>query len=293
MAELSDVLKDVQATFTKRKNKALKEKVGLGSDLRELTENDYIKLGPWWTDPTKTYGLPFGKLVTIAGTSDSGKTSVSIQAMKAALEQGCGVIYAETENKTTESDLKAWGVDPSQVIIVSSQVAEELYELLFATWDSYQSVFPDKPLLVIVDSIGNLISLRDEEIDLMEQNSQPGGKGKANRLGVSKMIAKMSQTRTAVLLISYTYENMGSVGKTTAGGQALHFYSSLMYQTQRKSWLERTKNGEIIRVGAEVIFTLMKNHLNKSNPGAKKIVYHITANGIECKNKFDEDNTEV
>ena len=115
----------------------------------------------------------------------------------------------------------------------------------------------------------------------------------ANRLGISKMISKMSQSRTAVLLISYTYENMGSVGKTTAGGQALHFYSSLMYQTQRKAWLERTKNGEIIRVGAKVLFTLMKNHLNKADPGAKKIEYDITASGIECKNKFYEDDIEV
>ena len=287
--DLTSIVDEVKKAFKNDKNYS---KVGVGSDLRELTEKDYIKLGPWWVESTGTYGLPFGRLVCLAGNADSGKTSVAIQGMKAALDQDCGVIYAETENKTTEKDMLAWGVDPSQVIIVSSTIAEELYELVFKAWDSFKDKYPDVPLLVIVDSIGNLISMRDEDLDMMEQNSMPGGKGKANRLGLSKMVAKMSRDNTAVLLISYVYDNMGSPGKTTAGGQALHLLSSLMYQTSRKGWVERQEKGNKIRVGADVLFKLQKNHLNKENPGEKEIPFRITKDGIEYVRKVAKPRAE-
>lgn len=261
--------------------------IGTGNDLRQLTEKDFIHLPEWWQTATGTYGMPFGRIVLVAGGSDSGKTSLAIQAIKAALEQDCGVIYAETENKTTEKDFVAWGVDPTQIILVRSSVAEELAERLFDAWDGFKSRYPDAPLFVVVDSLGNMVSMRDVDIDLTEQSSQPGGKGKINRLLLNKMVSKMHEDNTAVLLISYTYDNMGSPGKTNAGGNALNFFSVLTYQTSRKSWLERTEKGQKIRYGAEVVWKLFKNHLNKG-VGPKDITFRITEAGIEY---VDPDKT--
>lgn len=284
--DLSSIVDDVRKNF---KNEKLSAKVGMVTDLKELTEDDYIKLGDWWKNATHLPGIPLGRLTTLAGGADSGKTSVAIQTIKAALEQDCAVIYAETENKTTERDFQEWGVDPSQIILISSNIAEELYELVLAAWDGFKNQYPESKLLVVIDSIGNLISLRDEEIDMLEQSSQPGGKGKANRLGLSKMVSRMSKDNTALFLVSYTYDNMGSPGKTTAGGMALHLLSSLMYQTSRKGWVEKTVKGDKQRIGAIVTFTLQKNHLNKSDPGDKKIEFKITKEGIEYAGKKDDD----
>lgn len=254
--------------------------IGTGNDLRQLTAKDFIHLPDWWQEATGTFGMPFGRIVLVAGGSDSGKTSLAIQAIKSALEQGCGVIYAETENKTTEKDFVVWGVDPTQIILVRSSVAEELAERLFEAWDGFKTKYPDAPLFVVLDSLGNMISIRDSEIDLTEQSSQPGGKGKINRLLLNKMVSKMHEDNTAVLLISYTYDNMGSPGKTNAGGNALNFFSVLTYQTSRKSWLERTEKGQKIRYGAEVIWKLFKNHINKEAP-IKEATFHITADGVK------------
>jgi RecA/RadA recombinase len=287
---LESIVDDVKKVFKSKER--LASKVGMVTDLKELTEKDFIRLGPWWQESTHLFGIPFGRLTTLAGGADSGKTSVAIQTIKAALEQGCGVIYAETENKTTEKDFIEWGVDPSQVILVSSNIAEELYELVLSSWTKFKEVYPEVSLLVVIDSIGNMISLRDEDIDMLEQSSQPGGKGKANRIGLSKMVARMSQDNTALLVISYVYDNIGSPGKTTAGGQAIHLISSVMYQTARKGWLEKTVKGEKVRVGAEVIFTLQKNHINKSDPGEKKISFRITKEGIEYAKKEKEKEDE-
>jgi len=288
--DVNDIVNKIRASF---KNEKLGYKIGTGSNLKVLEEKDFIKLPNWWREPTQTFGIPFGRMTIIAGQPDSGKTSLAIQAIKAAVEQGCIVIYTETEGKTTEKDFLAWGVDPNQIIVVSSVIAEEAFELTFKAWEAAKDEYPETPLLVVFDSLGNVISQRDSDIDLTEQSSQPGGKGKINRIGLNKMIAKMSEDNAAVLLITYTYDLMGSPGKKNAGGDAMNFFSILTYQTARKKWLEKTVKGEKQRIGAEVIFKLYKNHINKENPGKKEIYFQITKEGMSyIGGKDDDDESE-
>lgn len=255
--------------------------VGVGSDLKKLGDEDFVKLPDWWQESTKTKGIAFGKVTMLAGTPDSGKTSVAIQAMKAAQEQGVAVIYAETEGKTTEKDLLTWGVNPDDIILIQARTAERVFAGVIRAWDAIKDASPDSDLLVVIDSLGNVVSERDSELDLIEDVQQIGGKGKLNRLGLNKLVGKMEQDNAAILLINYTYDNLGSPGKTNAGGQALNFFSSLTYQTTRKAWIERTVQGKKVRAGAEVVFKLYKNHLNKEDPGDKEIVFKITKDGIE------------
>jgi RecA/RadA recombinase len=278
--DMASIATKMQKKFeAKGSNKT--RKIGVGNDLRGLTEKDFIVMPEWWKAATNTPGIPFGKIVMIAGDSDSGKTSGAIEAMKAAQAQGVGVIYVETEGKTTTKDLENWGVDPSQIFLVQSSIAEETFELLFEAWDSFKDKYPDSNLLVVFDSIGNTVSMRDTEIDLTEQNQKPGGKGQINRLGINKMIAKRDEDNVAIYMVNYTYDNLGSPGKTNAGGKAVNFFSSLTYQTSRKRWLEKTVKGVKQRVGAEVVWKLFKNHIDKSNPGPKEVILQITAEGIK------------
>lgn len=263
--------------------------IGVGSNLKQLTDEDFIRMPSFWTESTRTKGIPYGKITMLAGTPDSGKTSVAIQAMKAAQEQGAAIIYAETEGKTTEKDLIAWGVDPDQIMLIQARTAERVFTGIIRAWDAIKDASPDVNLFVVIDSLGNVVSERDSELDMMEGVQQIGGKGKLNRLGLNKIVGKMEQDNAAILLINYTYDNLGAPGKSNAGGAALNFFSSLTYQTARKSWLEKTEKGKKIRYGAQVVFKLYKNHLNKEDVGDKEIVLNITANGIEYVKPKAED----
>jgi RecA/RadA recombinase len=269
---------DIRKQF--KDNPKMAKRIGVGSNLSKLTDADYIIMPEWWKSCTGVPGLPFGKLVMIAGDSDSGKTSAAIEAMKAAQSQEVGVIYVETEGKTTEHDLRNWGVDPNGILLIQSGIAEEAFELLFAEWDNFKIKYTDAKLLVVFDSIGNVVSQRDSEIDLMEQDSKPGGKGKINRLAINKMVAKRDEDQAAILVINYTYDNIGSPGKTNAGGKAVNFFSSLTFQTTRKGWYERTVGGQKVRAGADVVWKLFKNHLDKSGLNKKEFTLRITSEGI-------------
>jgi RecA/RadA recombinase len=284
---LNKVVLDAQKLYNKTPNKL--NNVGLGSKLRGLQDSDFLIMPEWWQKGTNTKGLPFGKIVMIAGDSDSGKTSCAIAAMKAAQQQEVAVLYVETEGKTTTQDLISWGVDADQVMLVQESIAERAFEAMFALWDSFFKDYPKGRLLVVFDSLGNVVSQRDSEIDLSAQNQKPGGKGQINRLGLNKLIAKRDESDVAVLIINYTYANIGSPGVTNAGGKAVNFFSCLTYQTSRRAWLEKTDKGQKIRVGAKVQWKLFKNHLNKSEPGPKVIELDITKEGIKLSGQSDED----
>lgn len=276
--DMSSLASDVKKQF--KDNPKLQKRIGVGSNLSKLEDKDFIILPQWWEQCTGVKGLPFGKLVMIAGDSDSGKTTTAIEAMKAAQKQEVGIIYVETEGKTTEADLLNWGVDPNGLLLVQSSIAEEAFELLFAAWDGFKAKYPSSKLLIVFDSIGNVVSQRDSEIDLMEQDSKPGGKGKVNRLAINKMISKRDEDQAAILILNYTYDNIGSPGKTNAGGKAVNFFSSLTFQTSRRGWYERTINGQKVRAGADVSWKLFKNHLDRSGLNKKEFTLRITNDGI-------------
>ncbi len=275
---LESVVTEVQKLYNKTPNEL--NNIALGDGLKTLAPENFIHMPKWWQDATNTLGLPFGACVMIAGDSDSGKTSAAIEAMKSAQQQEVAVIYVETENKTTKEDLDAAGVDTKGIIVIKETIAEKAFKKLFETWDAFFKKYPDGKVLVVFDSIGNVISLHDLELDLETSSQKPGGKGKTNRLGINKLIGKGRSAKVALLVLNYVYDNIGSPGKTNAGGKALNFFSSLTYQTSRKQWLEKTVKGVKMRIGARVQWKLFKNHLDKAHPGPKTIELDITANGI-------------
>jgi hypothetical protein len=95
------------------------------------------------------------------------------------------------------------------------------------------------------------------------------------------MISKRDEDQAAILIINYTYDNIGSPGKTNAGGKAVNFFSSLTFQTSRKAWYEQTAAGKKIRAGADVTWKLFKNHLDKAGKSQKEFTLRITSEGIK------------
>jgi len=264
-------------------------KIMLGSDMPNASDIEYVVMPTWWQESTLTKGLPFKQIVLIAGDSDSGKTSMAITAIKAAQEQGVTVLYVETEGKTTKKDFTTWGVDPTKIYVMQESIAEEIYDNTCKFIDRQRQENPDGKLLVVIDSLGNVLSIHDADRDMADTSQRPGGKGKANREGLTKLLAKRTQYNIALLLINYTYDNIGSPGKTNAGGKALNFLSSLTYQTSRKSWIEGTVKGEKVRRGAKVQWKLFKNHIDRNNMGPKVIEFDITSEGFKYNGGSDED----
>lgn len=262
--DFTKTIKRVQDSY--KQDKRMAAQVGDGMSLEEISNDpaDYVVMDTWWKEKFGVMGLKFGHMVQVAGKSDSGKTSISLDAMKRAQTQGYGIIYVETESKTGPEDLIAAGIDPAGVICVNSSITEEAFELGLNAWESFFADFPTEKLLFVYDSFGNTTSNRDAGISMTEKSAMVGGAAKTNRTGLSIMRAKMIKDPVAVLLINRTYDNIGGVGKTNAGGDAINFFSMLTLQTQRKGWYEKTVKGQKVRAGAIVVWTVFKNHYAKA-----------------------------
>lgn len=287
--DFTKTIQRVQDSY--KKDKRMANQVGDGLTLEEISKdpNDYVLMAPWWEEKFGVMGLKFGHMVQVAGKSDSGKTSISLDAMKRAQDQGCGIIYVETESKTGPEDLVAAGIDPAGVICVNSSITEEAFELGLKAWESFFVDFPGEKLLFVYDSFGNTTSNRDAGISMTEKSAMVGGAAKTNRTGLSIMRAKMIKDKVAVLLVNRTYDNIGGKGKTNAGGDAINFFSMLTVQTARKGWYEKTVAGQKVRAGAIVVWNVYKNHYAKALRGAdgktillpKFVELKITGDGIE------------
>lgn len=297
--EFDDVIKGVKDSLKKDKRSDSLDKVSSADNMTEVSRDpkDYVVMPEWWEETYGVLGLPFGKIIQIAGDSDTGKTSLCIEVMKAAQSQGYGIVYVETELKTSKSDLEAWGVNPKGILLVQTNITEEAYDLSFRMINAFFEKYPKNKLLYVFDSIGNNVSMRDDNIDLVNEKQKPGGKSATNRLGLGRLIAMMNKNPIAVLLVNYDYDNIGSHGKTQAGGKALKFYTMVGIQSQRTADWTKTKDKQIVKVGAYVKWTTFKNHFQKAavdKEGTprllpKAISLQISAAGIERSAKGDDE----
>lgn len=289
--DFTSTINKVQATYKKDERRA--SQFGLGNSLESVSLDpaDYVVMPDEFNfkENFGIPGVPFGKFVQISGKPDAGKTTMCLQAIKAAQQQGYGVVYVETEGKTGPERLIEEGIDPNGVMTINTNITEEVFDGLNRSVDAFFMDYPTEKLLVVVDSYGNTTSMRDSAIDLTDKAGKVGGAAATNRLGLGAIRAKQVKFPIAVLIVNYSYANIGSVGETNAGGRALEFLCSLIINASRKAWYERTKDGVKVRAGADVLWKTTKNHAAiglKDEDGndkllPKQVVYRISGDGIQ------------
>lgn len=295
--DLTNIAKKVQKSMGKKD-----VAIYVGTELPNVSEdpNDYVVLPSWWKESFGILGLQYGRIVQVAGNSDTGKTSLCLLAIKAAQEQKAVVVFIETEGKTSINDLEASGIEPTRVLLIQNNVTEEAFTIAFEALDAIYEQDAGQKVLFVFDSYGNTMSTHDKNLDMSEGSSRPGGAAKTNRLGVEKLIMRSKQQKLAMLFVNYTYANLGSVGNTNAGGKALDFHSTLTVQTSRKSWINATVKGQQVRKGAVVTWSVFKNHYIRGLRTAEgkpvvlpaKIELSITGEGMKllgAKETNEED----
>ena len=279
MIDFKKAADEIRATFKDKKKASM---ISTGAEMTTPTQpNDFVVMPPWFHKMSGSLGLPYGYVVMIAGNTDSGKTSFTIEAMKCAQEQEVNIILVDTEKKTTGKRLTDWGVNPDHVARVQPEYLEEAYDGIDKWVDYIKDADPDSKILVIFDSVGNTPSVKEVEREV-DETLQLGVAAKSNKRGMRRLVPRLKRDNIAMLLINQTYDNIASPGKTNAGGKAMDYFSCLTYQTTRKGWLENTVKGEKKRFGARVRWTLYKNHLIDGEQNVQKVSdIDITAEGMK------------
>jgi len=292
--DLNKILGLARADF-KNKENGLGKQMIRGSEIYIPSKpEDYIY---WPNSPfhimTGVPGIPFGKIIQIAGKPDSGKSTHAMKFMKLAQDQGHTVVLWDPEEKFSVTRFeKHFGGSAPDLLVVTNKVILEGGDMCVALISSILDLYKNQKVLLCWDSVGGSIAKSENSKNLRESNqmaeaAKDNGKLMRGLVSLSEEFRKdnTKEHRLAVLLINQTYSNIGAPGQKEAGGQKVEFHSSLILQLQRKADLFKVRDKVKRKIGITTRARVKKNHLFDGEDTIAEMILDISAGGISINSK--------
>lgn len=220
-------------------------------------------------------GIPYGKILEIAGESSSGKSLIAYNFAYACQQLGGKVIWVDAEQAWMNSWAEANGVDPSQVTVVNDTRIEYISDAVADLVMYLRSQLThNEPILLVVDSIAAMDCADNIDSRMVEARAEMGGRAKAlykffriraelfAKLGVTQIY--INQLRTALNV------GFGKDNTTTTGGAALKFYASIRLAFYAGKTLTVKVKGKERKAGKLVTIRIIKNKVAPPRPTISK-----------------------
>jgi len=195
-------------------------------------------------------GLPRGRVVEIFGPEASGKTTLTLSAIKEMQKKGGVAAFIDAEHAFDSTYAKIIGVNLDEMLISQPDTGEQAMEI---TETLVRSNAVD---MVVIDSVAALTPRAEIEGDMGD--SHMGLQARLMSQALRKLTAAISKSRTCVIFINQLREKIGVMfgsPETTPGGRALKFYSSVRLDVRRIATL---KENEVV-IGGRVRVRVVKN----------------------------------
>lgn len=231
------------------------------------------------------WGIAKGLYVWWVGDSETGKTWGTMQvfaeaAMNPAFDKH-ELVFDNAENGVLMDIPRYFGTAVARRMVPprgtvkkpkNSQVIEDFY---YAIRDRTKA---RKPFIEIVDSMDALDSKDDEaKFDqkyaaaLANSNKKIAGsfgmsKPKFNSDNIKRVINRLPETGSILMVISQTRDNPDAVGfadnKRASGGRALRFYAHVQIWTDIVGSIRKPVNGKNREIGKLIRFRIRKNRIS-------------------------------
>ena len=220
-------------------------------------------------------GIPFGKIVEVAGEESSGKSLIAYNFAYATQQLGGHVIWVDAEQSWMNSWAEANGVDPDKVTVVNDTRIEYVSDVVadLAIYIRSQLTH-NEPILLVVDSIAAMDCSDNIDAKMVEGKAEMGGRAKAlykyfrirnelfYRLGVTQIY--INQVRTALNV------GFGKDNTTTTGGAALKFWASIRVAFFAGRSITVKSKGRERKAGKLVTLRVLKNKVAPPKPTISK-----------------------
>lgn len=278
----------MRESLNKKAGKVLAKEIKSTEDLVQV--DAWIDMPPYFQRATGAKGIPVGHITQIVGKSDTGKTTLVMEAMIRVQNSG-GIVYLiDSEHKFSFERFALMGGDPEAVIIIPVDSLED-------AWNAWSTVNEDiaefrkkdKDTLVLAvwDSVA--ASVPDRILDSDAEQAHVSVDAKINNTEVRKLRKRIRDNRIAALFINHTYMTMPKFGiaeEVVKGGAEMFFMSTLILKTKRRGWLKRTVNKVDEKFGVWSLLEVFKGHLGGSKATTP---FYIVGQGIlPDEKKLDE-----
>lgn len=173
-------------------------------------------------------GLPRGRIIEIYGPESSGKTTLTLHLAAECQKKGGTVVFIDAEHALDLGYASRLGVDTEKILISQPDSGEQALEI------AETLVRSNAVDLVVIDSVAALTP--QAELDGDMGASLPGLQARLMSQALRKLTAAISKANTTVVFINQIRMKIGVMfgsPETTAGGNALKFYSSVRLDIRR------------------------------------------------------------
>ena len=237
----------------------IRKKYGEGSIMRlgegTLVDIETIPTGAINLDAALGVGgIPRGRISEIYGEEASGKTTLALHIAAEAQKLGGVIAFIDAEHALDPSYAKKLGINTDEMLISQPDNGEQALEI------AETLVRSNAVDLIIVDSVAALVPQAEIEGDMGD--SHVGLQARLMSQALRKLTGVISKSNCALIFINQTRMKIGVTPymnpRTTTGGVALKFYSSVRIEVKAGPKIKSSSN-EIL--GNVIWVKIVKNKL--------------------------------
>jgi recombination protein RecA len=228
-------------------------------------------------------GIPRGRITCLCGPSGAGKTFVCGNIIREAQKDGWTIAYLDSENAVNREFMERIGVFSKDIGYVTVKTINQLKFTAVEMMRKFKEMYPNEKLLIVIDSIGGLVTEKELEDQIEEKNTamDMGLRAKQLRVLAKLLTIEAAENQVAILATNHTYDQPAqnpNAAPTTVmgGGQGFVYASSLVIVLKKHLEREEQKNldsGKTEKVVTGVIFTATTEKNRQVPQGLKAQIY--------------------
>ena len=208
-------------------------------------------------------GLPRGRIVEIYGPESSGKTTLTLEVIAQCQKLGGTAAFIDAEHALDPIYAEKLGVNVDELLVSQPDTGEQALEVADIMVSSGGID------ILVIDSVAALVPKAEIEGEMGDHHV--GLQARLMSQALRKITGNVQKSDTLVIFINQIRHKIGVMfgsPETTAGGNALKFYSSVRMDIRR---IGTVKDGDEA-VGNETRVKVVKN---KVSPPFKQAEFQI------------------
>lgn len=194
-------------------------------------------------------GFPKGRIVEIFGAESSGKTTITLHLIAETQKNGGVCAFIDTEHALDPKYAKDLGVNVDELILAQPEYAEQALTIMD------ELVKTGGIDVIVLDSVAALVMKAELEGEMGQAHMALNARLLSQAF--RKLTAITAKSGAILVFINQLRDKIGTYGggKTTTGGNALKFYSSVRLEVKKK---DAEKSGDEV-IGNRTIVKVVKN----------------------------------
>ena len=227
-------------------------------------------------------GLPKGRIVEIYGPESSGKTTLTLEVIAQCQKMGGTAAFIDAEHALDPIYAEKLGVNVDELLVSQPDTGEQALEVADIM------VASGGIDILVIDSVAALVPKAEIEGEMGDHHV--GLQARLMSQALRKITGNVKKSDTLVIFINQIRHKIGVMfgsPETTAGGNALKFYSSVRMDIRR---IGTVKEGDEA-VGNETRVKVVKN---KVSPPFRQAEFQILYNkGINRLGEIIDKGVEL